>query len=63
VILVHSDLHHDSTLKLLRHTASTEVSISPALHSADHYASCQLIHKTASGKVIKWVSTEAYCLK
>lgn len=54
VALVHGDLHHDTTLKLLHHSASTEVNISPALHSADHNTTCQLIHKTASGKVIKW---------
>ncbi|KAI0237820.1 hypothetical protein LSAT2_011586 [Lamellibrachia satsuma] len=54
VALVHSDLHNDTTLKLLHHTASTVVTLSPAHRSEDYYAGCQVTHKTVSGKVIKW---------
>jgi len=55
IALIHQDVHDETAMNMICHTASTVIDLHPP-QSQDYSGSCHILHKKSSGKIIKIVS-------
>ena len=58
VSLIHSDVHEESTMRMVNHISSTVITVSPSVRmSSDRELTgvCDIMHKRPSGKVLRKV--------